>query len=115
MLPSPSDVDKDVHDHERMKEPSSPPRRETPDVSHAMEDVNVTHRDEESSRHDKEAETPSFAGPTLYDRVTGAAAEAWAALVTGDKQEEEAGRTLREYGREGIEAAEKSGSAGAMG
>ncbi|GAA5975581.1 hypothetical protein JCM11641_003540 [Rhodosporidiobolus odoratus] len=62
-----------------------------------------------SSRH------PDRPQPTLYDRLEGSATEAWAYYITGDKQEEEAGRMLKEYGREALEHALKRGDGGALG
>ncbi|GAA6022672.1 hypothetical protein JCM10207_008576 [Rhodosporidiobolus poonsookiae] len=100
-----------------------------------MEDVNVRPRDGGSARETALAQgeaarndghlSPSSSspsspppettsGPTLYDLAVGYAEEAYGAL-RGNKQDEEAGRMLRTYGSEGLEAAQKSGGGSALG
>ncbi|GAA6043347.1 hypothetical protein JCM8097_008040 [Rhodosporidiobolus ruineniae] len=83
----------------------------SPSAAHSSPSHHPDHFHHHPSPPRPSSSTP---GPTLFDRLEGSATEAWGSWM-GNKQQEEAGRTLREYGRAGIEQAEKSGGGSALG
>uniref|UniRef100_A0A0K3CQ81 Uncharacterized protein n=1 Tax=Rhodotorula toruloides TaxID=5286 RepID=A0A0K3CQ81_RHOTO len=139
MIPSPKDVNHDAaREHAGMREPLCPTRRDTPNMSHAMEDVTVSHhghrpsvpqtdlpfsrdftsgslsigeRYEPTHAHPKPHPSPSH--PSLVDRFEGEAEE----LVgrwRHDAQLVEAGRAQRYYGGEAIKQGMRNGGGSVM-
>ncbi|BGP13518.1 hypothetical protein JCM10213v2_001444 [Rhodosporidiobolus nylandii] len=93
-------------------------------MDEGAEDVNVEHRKEEEApsplhpshpSHPSNLPHPSRPIPTWWDKLEGSFTETYAQWWSGDRQQEEAGRMLREYGREALEEALRHGDAGVQG